>query len=141
MESRGAPPLTFGQASTRVLMDLARRTGAWAIFCGHTHRSARYKLRGIPVIEVPSVKDWPYGYGLVEVADRGWAYNLQPISDAELVASASTAAWLPLRRYAIGADDARAFACLRPPMARRSKSTSPRSRAGRNPGLPPAEVG
>jgi hypothetical protein len=121
VESRGAPPLTFGQASTRVLMDLARRTGAWAIFCGHTHRSARYKLRGIPVIEVPSVKDWPYGYGVVEVADEGWAYNLRPITDAELVTSASTDAWPPLRRYAMGPDDARGFVCLRP---RRRRQTS-----------------
>jgi predicted phosphodiesterase len=131
----GFPPLTFGldQASTRVLVELARRTGAWAIFCGHTHRCARYELNGIPVVEVPSVKDWPYGYGLVEVADAGWAYNLRPITDAELVASASTDAGLAFRRYAMGPDEARAFACLRPPTGGRSRSTFRRSTAGRQP--------
>lgn len=108
----GFPPLTFGldEPSTDRLTRLARRIDAWGIFCGHTHRCALSELAGIPVLEVPSVKDWPYAYGLVEVSDRGWACNLRPISDTELVKEASTGAPVSLRRYARGPAEARAFA-------------------------------
>lgn len=108
----GFPPLIFGldEPSTRLLASLVRRTGAIGVLCGHTHRSALTELAGAPVLEVPSVKEWPFGYGVVEVAGRGWSFNLRPISDGGLVAKASAGASLLFRRYARGPDRARAFA-------------------------------
>lgn len=107
----GFPPLVFGldEGSTRHLAALAGRTGAWGIICGHTHRSAISDLAGTPVIEVPSVKEWPFGYGVVEVADEGWAFNLRPVTDEALVTEASARASLLFRRYARGPDEARGF--------------------------------
>lgn len=107
----GFPPLVFGldQPSTEVLADLAVRTRAWGIICGHTHRCARSELAGVPVIEVPSPKEWPFGYGMLEVSEEGWAYNLLPAGTEELVTQASFGANAVIRRYARGPDDARAF--------------------------------
>lgn len=109
----GFPPLVFGldEASTRLLADLATRIDAWGILCGHTHRSALHSLDGVPTIEVPSSKEWPFGYGMVEVSDEGWAFNLRPISDRALVERES--AGLLFRRYARGPDEARAFSAAR----------------------------
>jgi len=112
----GFPPLVFGldAPSTTVLRDLAHRTNAWGIIAGHTHRSALTDLDGIPVLEVPSPKEWPYGYGIVEVSDRGWAFNLRPAGNKQLVAEASVAANVLIRRYARGPDEARAFSAPAP---------------------------
>lgn len=112
----GFPPLVFGldQPSTQVLADLATRTKAWGIICGHTHRCARSELAGVPVIEVPSPKEWPFGYGMLEVSDDGWAYNLMPAGTDEIIAQASYGANAVIRRYARGPDDARAFSAPAP---------------------------
>lgn len=108
----GFPALLFGldEPSTAVLEALAIRVRAWGIICGHTHRCARSELAGVPVIEVPSPKEWPFGFGIVEVSDQGWAYNLQPVGSPELVAQSSFSANAVIRRYARGPADARAFA-------------------------------
>ncbi|MGH2768652.1 MAG: metallophosphoesterase family protein, partial [Actinomycetota bacterium] len=113
----GFPPIVFGldEAGTALLEDLAHRLGAWAIFCGHTHRCAASELAGTPVLEVPSVKEWPFGYGIVEVAGSGWSFNLRPITNSAAVAEFSPRASLLFRRYARGPEEARAFVGLRPP--------------------------
>jgi predicted phosphodiesterase len=107
----GFPPIVFGldQASTRALEGLVERTRARAVFCGHTHRSALYRLGDVPVIEVPASKEWPFGYGVVEVSEQGWAFNLRPITDGALIEEASPRGSLLFRRYARGPDEARAF--------------------------------
>jgi predicted phosphodiesterase len=112
----GFPAIMFGldEPSTGVLRDLAKRTNAWGIIAGHTHRSALSDLDSIPVLEVPSPKEWPYGYGIVEVSDDGWAYNLHPAGDEQLVAEASVSANALVRRYARGPDEARAFSAPAP---------------------------
>lgn len=112
----GFPAIMFGldEPSTVVLADLAKRTNAWGIIVGHTHRSALSDLDGIPVLEVPSPKEWPYGYGIVEVSDGGWAFNLNPAGDEQLVAEASVAANAVIRRYSRGPDEARAFSAPAP---------------------------
>ncbi|MEA2533610.1 MAG: 3,5-cyclic-AMP phosphodiesterase [Actinomycetota bacterium] len=112
----GFPALMFGldERSTGVLRDLARRTKAWGIIAGHTHRSALSELDGIPVLEVPSPKEWPYGYGIVEVSDEGWAFNLHPAGDEALVAESSGSANVVIRRYSRGPDEARAFSAPAP---------------------------
>ena len=108
----GFPPIIFGldEDATHRLADLAKRTSALAIFCGHTHRSALYELEGVPVIEVPSVKEWPFGYGIVEVTDEAWSFNLRPITDSSMADADAGGAGLIFRRYSRGPDEARAFA-------------------------------
>lgn len=107
----GFPALMFGldEPSTAVLRSLVRRTRAWGVIVGHTHRSELSALDGVPLIEVPSPKEWPFGYGVLEVSDGGWAFNLHPAGDPELVAEASASANVVIRRYARGPDAARAF--------------------------------
>ncbi len=107
----GFPPIVFGldHASTQALASLVERTDARAVFCGHTHRSAAYRLGKVPVIEVPALKEWPFGYGVVEVSEEGWAFNLRPITDEALVEEASPRGGLLFRRYARGPDEARAL--------------------------------
>jgi hypothetical protein len=112
----GFPALVFGldQSSTEFLADLAEQTEAWGIICGHTHRSALSDLAGVPLIEVPSPKEWPYAYGFLEVSDEGWGFNLYPAGDEALVAEASLSANVLIRRYARGPDEARAFSTHAP---------------------------
>lgn len=109
----GMPPLLFGldRESTEELGDLVRRTDAKAIFCGHTHRSAVTDFEGIPAVEVASSNDWPFGYGVIDVSDRGWSFNLCPIDEEWPVDSSSHAAYL-FRRYAQGPKEARAFSVI-----------------------------
>jgi len=113
----GFPPIIFGldEDATHRLADLAERTGALAIFCGHTHRSALSELEGVPVIEVPSAKEWPFGYGIVEVTQEAWSFNLRPISESSMDDSDDGGAGLIFRRYARGPDEARALMRPTPP--------------------------
>lgn len=113
----GLPPITFGleEAASKALASLVERTGAWGVICGHTHRSAIYEFAGVPFIEFPANKEWPFGYGIIEVSDEGWALNLKPISAEEIVAEASGSAGVMHRRYSRGPDEARAFTFRRDP--------------------------
>ncbi|HLI55820.1 MAG TPA: metallophosphoesterase [Actinomycetota bacterium] len=112
----GFPALLFGldEPSTRVLEDLVVRVKAWGVICGHTHRCALSQLAGVPVLEVPCPKEWPFGFGVVEVSDEGWAYNLHPVGSEELVAQSSFSANAVFRRYSRGPDEARAFSTAVP---------------------------
>jgi predicted phosphodiesterase len=112
----GFPPLVFGldERSTGTLAGLVERAGLWGVICGHTHRSHRDEIAGVPMLEVPASKDWPYGYGILEVADEGWAVNLHRIDDDALVAELSADAGLVFRRYARGDAADRAFSIRRP---------------------------
>lgn len=107
----GLPPLVFGldEPSTTALLRLAHRVGARAVFCGHTHRSARYTIDGIEFVEVPSSKEWPFGYGVIEITESGFTFNLEPIDAPQLVSEASRTAGTLFRRYARGPDEARSF--------------------------------
>jgi predicted phosphodiesterase len=109
----GMPPLVFGLdlPSTEELASLVQRTGAAAVFCGHTHRSAVTDFRGVPAVEVASSNDWPYGYCVIDVTDQGWSFNLHPINQEHPVDRANHAGYL-FRRYATGPDEARAFAVV-----------------------------
>ncbi|HWD10014.1 MAG TPA: metallophosphoesterase [Actinomycetota bacterium] len=112
----GFPALVFGldEASTRVLEELVLRVRAWGVIVGHTHRCALTHLAGAPVLEVPCPKEWPFGFGVVEVSDEGWAYNLHPAGSEELITRASFTANAVFRRYARGPDEARAFSTAVP---------------------------
>lgn len=113
----GFPALVFGldQASTEALTDLVIRTRAWGVIAGHTHRSARSELAGVPVLEVPAPKEWPYGFGLLEVSEQGWAYNLRPVQEPELIEQASYSANVVVRRYSKGPTEARSLTVTVPP--------------------------
>lgn len=107
----GFPPVTFGldEDSTKTLVEAVKRTGAWGVICGHTHRSALYEIDGVPMLEVPSPKEWPFGYGIVEVTDEGWSFNLLPISDRSIYEEKSVRTNAVIRNYSRGPDEARAF--------------------------------
>lgn len=106
----GVPPLVFGldQASTAHLAELAVRIGAEAIFVGHSHRCHLNHLEDVPVFELASASDWPFGYTMVEVTDRGWSLNLRPIEYDAGLDPMSHRDYL-FRRYATGPEEARSF--------------------------------
>jgi predicted phosphodiesterase len=110
----GIPPVLFGlnEPSSNLLAKAVEKSGAWGVICGHTHRSAIYGFAGVPFIEIPSTKEWPFGYGIVEVSEKGWSLNLKPISDEGLIAEASKHANVIVRRYARGPEQARAFSTV-----------------------------
>lgn len=112
----GIPPVLFGldAKSTQLLAQAVKRSGAWGVICGHTHRSALYEFAGVPFLEIPSTKEWPFAYAVVEVSEDGWSLNLKPISDQGLIDEASSHANIIVRRYARGPDEARAFATKAP---------------------------
>jgi predicted phosphodiesterase len=109
----GMPPLVFGldRPSTDELAKLVQRTRAEVVFCGHTHRSAVTDFVGVPAVEVVSCNDWPYGYCVIEVTDRGWSFNLHPVAGEHPVPRDNHAGYL-FRRYASGPKEARAFAVV-----------------------------
>jgi predicted phosphodiesterase len=109
----GVPPLVFGldEASTAHLAELAVRVNAQAIFVGHSHRCRLNFLEDVPVFELASSTDWPYGYNLVEVTDQGWSLNLRPIAFQPEVDPMSHRDYL-FRRYATGPGEARSFLAL-----------------------------
>lgn len=85
----GFPPLVFGLGSeaTRKLASLVEETSAQAVFCGHTHRSARRILSGVPLIEVPSIRHWPFVFALLEIGRNAsgkggwWSYGLRAVGN------------------------------------------------------------
>lgn len=107
----GVPPLVFGldRAGTAHLAELAVRVNAQAILVGHSHRCHLNYLEDVPVFELASSSDWPYGYNMVEVTDRGWSLNLRPIDFDPELDPMSHRDWL-FRRYAVGDPTARSFA-------------------------------
>ena len=111
----GFPPLVFGldERSTGILGELIERAGVWGVVCGHTHRSFRRELAGVPAVEIPASRDWPFGYAVLEVGSEGWAFNLHPVTDTALIEEVSADSGLVFRRYARGTPDDRAFAVRR----------------------------
>lgn len=109
----GVPPLVFGldQGGTANLAELVVKLEARAVFVGHSHRCHVNHLEEVPVFELASASDWPFGYNIVEVTDRGWSLNLKPIDYDPQLDPMSHRDYL-FRRYATGPDEARAFAVL-----------------------------
>ncbi|CAN5901598.1 hypothetical protein BH23ACT12_BH23ACT12_04050 [soil metagenome] len=109
----GVPPLVFGldQASTAQLAELAVRVDAKAIFVGHSHRCHLNYLEDVPVFELASASDWPFGYTMVEVTDQGWSLNLRPIDYDAGLDPMSHRDYL-FRRYATGPEEAHSFVSL-----------------------------
>ena len=111
------PPVLFGlrDADSGRLHATADSGNVWGAFASHTHRNARTTTYGnVPVHEVAIPRDYPHGYGVLEIADEGYAYRFVQLSDEDLLRPAVTKASTILRRYAGGPPEARAFAWRAP---------------------------
>ncbi|MGQ0680023.1 MAG: metallophosphoesterase family protein [Actinomycetota bacterium] len=106
----GMPPLIFGldEQNTEILSEVAQRLNVQAILAGHTHRCYKTELHGIPVIEVASAADWPFGFSMIEVTDREWSFNLRPIDYDPGLDPTNHRDYL-FRRFATGPQNSRAF--------------------------------
>jgi hypothetical protein len=81
------------------------------VFAGHTHRNAITRRFGrAPCVEVGIPRDYPFGYALVDVGPRGYAYRFVQLSDEDLLRTAYRSAGGLQRRYARGRPEERAFA-------------------------------
>lgn len=111
------PPIVFGlrDEDTGRLHATVDSGNVWGVFAGHTHRNARTRdFDGVPAHEVGIPRDYPCGYGLIDVSDDGYAYRFLQISDEALLRAAYEDAGVILRRYAKGRREDRAFTWRRP---------------------------
>lgn len=106
------PPILFGlrDADSGRLRATADSGNVWGVFAGHTHRNARTTTFGsVPVHEVGIPRDYPHGFGLLEIAEEGYAYRFVQVTDEDRVRRASAQTSTIHRRYAAGPPEARAF--------------------------------
>ena len=106
------PPIVFGlrDEDSGRLHAVCDSGNVWGVFVGHTHRNKKPRTFGrVPVQEVGIPRDYPFGYALVDVTERGYAYRFVQLSNEELLRDAYRSASLIHRRYARGNDDERAF--------------------------------
>jgi predicted phosphodiesterase len=106
------PPIVFGlrDADSGRLHAVCDSGNVYGIFAGHTHRN---KVSGrfgtVPVTEVGIPRDYPFGYGLVDVAANGYAYHFHQISNEDLLQEAYPLSGQIHRNYAGGTASDRAF--------------------------------
>lgn len=108
----GFPPILFGlrDADSGRLHAVADSGNVWGVFAGHTHRNAITRRFGrVPCVEVGIPRDYPFGYGVVDVGPSGYAYRFVQVSDEELLREAYGHAGGLQRRYGAGRLDERAF--------------------------------
>jgi predicted phosphodiesterase len=113
----GFPPVLFGlrDADSGRLHATVDSGNVWGIFAGHTHRNSRTtELSGVFAQEVGIARDYPFGYALVDVTERGFAYRFQQISDEDLLKKMASATLDIFRRYGEGSPDERAFVWSKP---------------------------
>ncbi|MGH2808785.1 MAG: metallophosphoesterase family protein, partial [Actinomycetota bacterium] len=106
------PPILFGLrgADSGRLHATCDSGNVWGVFAGHTHRNARTTTYGdVPVHEVAMPRDFPYGFALVDVTDRGYAFRFVQLSNEELLRAAYPKATQIHRRYGLGDEIARGF--------------------------------
>lgn len=109
----GFPPILFGlrDEDSGRLHATVDSGNVWGVFAGHTHRNARTRNYGtVPAHEVAMPRDYPFGYGLVDVTRDGYAYRFVQLSDQELLRTAYENAGTIHRRYGLGLAADRAFA-------------------------------
>jgi hypothetical protein len=108
----GFPPILFGlrDADSGRLHAVADSGNVWGVFAGHTHRNAITRRYGrVPCVEVGIPRDFPFGYGLVDVGPSGYSYRFVQISDEDLLRDAHAHAGGMQRRYGAGKAEERAF--------------------------------
>ena len=113
----GFPPILFGlrDEDSGRLHATVDSGNVWGVFAGHTHRNARTRNYGtVPAQEVAIPRDYPFGYALVDVTERGYAYRFHQLSDEDLVRSAYASAGTIHRRYGLGSESERGFVWTMP---------------------------
>lgn len=108
----GFPPVLFGlrDEDSGRLHATVDSGNVWGVFAGHTHRNARTRdYDGVPAQEVAIARDYPFGYALVDVTERGYYYRFVQLSNEELLRDAYRHAGAIHRRYGLGSPDERAF--------------------------------
>ena len=110
------PPIVFGlrDADSGRLHAVCDSGNVYGVWAGHTHRN---KLSGrfgpVPVTEVGIPRDYPFGYGLVDVTANGYAYHFHQISNEDLLQEAYPLSGQIHRNYARGTASDRAFTWTR----------------------------
>jgi 3',5'-cyclic AMP phosphodiesterase CpdA len=108
----GFPPVLFGlrDADSGRLHATIDSGNVWGVFAGHTHRNKRTRtFDGVPAHEVAIPRDYPFGYGLVDVTDAGYAFRFVQLSDEDLLREMYVNASTIHRRYGRGDEVARGF--------------------------------
>lgn len=112
----GFPPILFGlrENDSGRLHAVCDSGNAWGIFAGHTHRNSSTARYGdVPITEVAIPRDFPFGYGLVDVTDKGYYYRFVQLSRRDLIAEASKQVTAIHHRYGLGSPEERAFVWTR----------------------------
>ncbi|MEA2517449.1 MAG: 3,5-cyclic-AMP phosphodiesterase [Actinomycetota bacterium] len=113
----GFPPILFGLRDEDAgrLHATVDSGNVWGVFAGHTHRNARTREYGtVPAHEVAMPRDFPFGYGLVDVTSDGYRYRFVQLSDEGLLRRAYQDAGEIHRRYGLGTEEERGFIWRRP---------------------------
>lgn len=113
----GFPPVLFGlrNEDSGRLHATVDSGNVWGVFAGHTHRNARTRdYDGVPAMEVAMPRDYPFGYALVDVTERGYSYRFVQLSDEGLLRELYPHAGRIHRRYGLGKPEERSFAWTRP---------------------------
>ncbi len=108
----GFPPILFGlrESDSGRLRATVDSGNVWGIFAGHTHRNARTtNYNDVPAHEVAIPRDFPFGFALVDVTERGYAYRFVQLSDQDLLRDAYKGAGQIHRRYGLGRPEERSF--------------------------------
>ena len=74
----GGPGFSLSDADAQALERAIAGTSVVGVYSGHTHRNKRSHsvvAPDIPFIELGAVKEYPGGYGLVKVYERGYMVN------------------------------------------------------------------
>lgn len=108
----GFPPVVFGlrDADSGRLHATIDSGNVWGVFAGHTHRNARTRdFDGVPAHEVATPRDYPFGFGLLDVSRSGYWYRFVQISDDALLEERAKTAGTLMRRYSEGSPGDRSF--------------------------------
>lgn len=106
------PPILFGlrEEDSGRLHATVDSGNVWGVFAGHTHRNARSRdFDGVPAHEVAIPRDFPFGFGIVDVSAEGYAYRFVQLSDDDLLREGYTRSGTIHRRYGAGRPEERAF--------------------------------
>ena len=113
----GFPPVIFGlnDVDSGRLHATCDSGNVWGVFAGHTHRNHRGPgFDGVAVVEVAAPRDYPFGFGLIDISASGYRYRFHQISARSLVKSSAAGVSMIQRRYGAGRRHDRAVDWSRP---------------------------
>jgi hypothetical protein len=117
----GFPPILFGlrESDSGRLHATCDSGNVWGVFAGHTHRIKRTTNFGdVPAHEVAIARDYPFGYTIIDVTERGYSVRFVQLSDEALLRKAYKSAAAIHRRYGLGSPQERSFVWSRDSSAR-----------------------